>query len=63
MMFILQHAEYLMLNDNKRILMLCGVILREKTVYNTLDMFSFSRRMLTFASNSDDKDQMLKEFS
>lgn len=63
MMFILQHAEYLMLNDNKRILMLCGVILREKTVYNTLDMFSFSRRMLTFASNSDDKDQMLKESS
>lgn len=43
--------------------MLCGVILREKTVYNTLDMFSFSRRMLTFASNSDDKDQMLKESS
>lgn len=63
MLFILQHAEYLMLNDNKRILMLCGVILREKTVYNTLDMFSFSRRMLTFASNSDDKDQMLKESS
>lgn len=63
MMFILQHAEYLMLNDNKRILMLCGVILREKTVYNTLDMFSFSSRMLTFASNSDDKDQMLKESS
>lgn len=63
MMFILQHAAYLMLNDNKRILMLCGVILREKTVYNTLDMFSFSRRMLTFASNSDDKDQMLKESS
>lgn len=63
MMFILQHAEYLMLNYNKRILMLCGVILREKTVYNTLDMFSFSRRMLTFASNSDDKDQMLKESS
>lgn len=63
MMFILQHAEYLMLNDNKRILMLCGVILREKTVYNTLDMFSFSRRMLTFASNSDNKDQMLKESS
>lgn len=63
MMFILQHAEYLMLNDNKRILMLCGVILREKTVYNTLDMFSFSRRMLTFASNSDDKDQTLKESS
>lgn len=63
MMFILQHAEYLMLNDNKRILMLCGVILREKTVYNTLDMFSFSRRLLTFASNSDGKDQMLKESS
>lgn len=63
MLFILQHAEYLMLNDNKRILMLCGVILREKTVYNTLDMFSFSRQMLTFASNSDDKDQMLKESS
>lgn len=63
MLFILQHAEYLMLNDNKRILMLCGVILREKTVYNTLGMFSFSRQMLTFASNSDDKDQMLKESS